>query len=236
MPCPVRARAANRPGQRTGPGSDPARARPGQRTGPGSPPARAAPRRAPAAHRRPPPPTQAPPRTHPAGPICSSRRSDPSIPQARPARPAGSSCPTRRLVLPDPQARPARPGCPAPDRPRRPAVCNLPSRPQPAEPGCLSAPQRRGPAHRGGPMATIFLYEIAGTAMLTLLGGGVVANNVLGKTKGNGGGWLLINFGWGLAVFAGVFIRSEEHTSELQSRGHLVCRLLLEKKKDRRDA
>src|SRR5690625_6262639 len=25
--------------------------------------------------------------------------------------------------------------------------------------------------------------------------------------------------------------RSEEHTSELQSRGHLVCRLLLEKKK-----
>src|SRR5437870_9639169 len=27
------------------------------------------------------------------------------------------------------------------------------------------------------------------------------------------------------------FHRSEEHTSELQSRGHLVCRLLLEKKK-----
>src|SRR5437660_8181533 len=29
--------------------------------------------------------------------------------------------------------------------------------------------------------------------------------------------------------------RSEEHTSELQSRGHLVCRLLLEKKKDNQD-
>src|SRR5690625_7058667 len=28
--------------------------------------------------------------------------------------------------------------------------------------------------------------------------------------------------------------RSEEHTSELQSRGHLVCRLLLEKKKNER--
>src|SRR5439155_26369506 len=28
------------------------------------------------------------------------------------------------------------------------------------------------------------------------------------------------------------FVRSEEHTSELQSRGHLVCRLLLEKKKN----
>src|SRR5690625_5419902 len=30
--------------------------------------------------------------------------------------------------------------------------------------------------------------------------------------------------------------RSEEHTSELQSRGHLVCRLLLEKKKPNGDA
>src|SRR5207253_6774245 len=30
---------------------------------------------------------------------------------------------------------------------------------------------------------------------------------------------------------AGEWLRSEEHTSELQSRGHLVCRLLLEKKK-----
>src|SRR5690625_2836972 len=33
------------------------------------------------------------------------------------------------------------------------------------------------------------------------------------------------------AVGEGVTERSEEHTSELQSRGHLVCRLLLEKKK-----
>src|SRR5690625_6869468 len=30
--------------------------------------------------------------------------------------------------------------------------------------------------------------------------------------------------------------RSEEHTSELQSRGHLVCRLLLEKKKKNNDS
>src|SRR5207253_7784827 len=29
-----------------------------------------------------------------------------------------------------------------------------------------------------------------------------------------------------------ILLRSEEHTSELQSRGHLVCRLLLEKKKE----
>src|SRR5437660_2906916 len=34
---------------------------------------------------------------------------------------------------------------------------------------------------------------------------------------------------------AGRAERSEEHTSELQSRGHLVCRLLLEKKKTERE-
>src|SRR2546429_2301525 len=34
-----------------------------------------------------------------------------------------------------------------------------------------------------------------------------------------------------LRIGGGTFIRSEEHTSELQSRLHLVCRLLLEKKK-----
>ena len=55
-------------------------------------------------------------------------------------------------------------------------------------------------------MGTIFLHEIAGTAILLLLGVGVVANVVLTKTKGNGGGWLLISFGWGLGVFAGVYV------------------------------
>src|SRR5437870_10728875 len=34
-----------------------------------------------------------------------------------------------------------------------------------------------------------------------------------------------------VVVFCASSRRSEEHTSELQSRGHLVCRLLLEKKK-----
>src|SRR2546430_11158965 len=33
------------------------------------------------------------------------------------------------------------------------------------------------------------------------------------------------------AAASGVFCRSEEHTSELQSQSNLVCRLLLEKKK-----
>src|SRR5690625_7051220 len=38
--------------------------------------------------------------------------------------------------------------------------------------------------------------------------------------------------GRGVVTTATYEARSEEHTSELQSRGHLVCRLLLEKKKD----
>src|SRR5437870_9281271 len=39
----------------------------------------------------------------------------------------------------------------------------------------------------------------------------------------------------GGATWKFIGLRSEEHTSELQSRGHLVCRLLLEKKKNRSD-
>src|SRR2546427_6039825 len=35
----------------------------------------------------------------------------------------------------------------------------------------------------------------------------------------------------GVSVMDGILIRSEEHTSELQSQSNLVCRLLLEKKK-----
>src|SRR2546422_6172255 len=38
------------------------------------------------------------------------------------------------------------------------------------------------------------------------------------------------------AITAGSGVRSEEHTSELQSRLHLVCRLLLEKKKNKKSA
>jgi glycerol uptake facilitator protein len=52
----------------------------------------------------------------------------------------------------------------------------------------------------------VFLSEIMGTGMLTLLGCGVVANVLLGKSKGRGADWLLINIGWGLAVFSGVYV------------------------------
>lgn len=51
-----------------------------------------------------------------------------------------------------------------------------------------------------------FLSELVGTAMLVLLGCGVVANVALAKNKGFGGGFLMVNWGWGLAVFAGVLV------------------------------
>ena len=55
-------------------------------------------------------------------------------------------------------------------------------------------------------LGTVFLSELVGTAMLVLLGCGVVANVALAKNKGFGGGFLMVNIGWGLAVFAGVVV------------------------------
>jgi len=55
----------------------------------------------------------------------------------------------------------------------------------------------------------IFLPEVLGTATLLLLGCGVVANAVLPKTNGAGGGFFMISFGWGIAVFAGVYVAVE---------------------------
>ena len=51
-----------------------------------------------------------------------------------------------------------------------------------------------------------FLFELIGTAFLVLLGNGVVANVVLNKTKGNSSGWIVISFGWAMAVYIAVFV------------------------------
>ena len=55
-------------------------------------------------------------------------------------------------------------------------------------------------------IGVVFLSELVGTALLVLLGTGVVANVALAKNKGLGGGFLMVTIGWGFAVFAGVLV------------------------------
>jgi glycerol uptake facilitator protein len=52
---------------------------------------------------------------------------------------------------------------------------------------------------------TPFIAEFFGTAIVIVIGNGVVANVVLPKTKGNNAGLLAIVFGWMIAVFVGVY-------------------------------
>lgn len=61
----------------------------------------------------------------------------------------------------------------------------------------------------------IFSGELIGTFMLILLGDGVVANALLQKTNGHNGGWIVITFGWAMAVFTGVYIAAPQSGAHL---------------------
>lgn len=61
-----------------------------------------------------------------------------------------------------------------------------------------------------------FIGEFIGTMLLIIMGDGVVANVVLNKTKGNNSGWIVITFGWAMAVFLGVYA-----STKLGGGGHL---------------
>jgi glycerol uptake facilitator protein len=52
----------------------------------------------------------------------------------------------------------------------------------------------------------IFFGEIIGTALLVLLGDGVVAAVTLKRSKAIGAGWVAITFGWGFAVLVGAYV------------------------------
>ena len=45
---------------------------------------------------------------------------------------------------------------------------------------------------------TPFTAELIGTALVILLGDGVVANVLLSKSKGHNAGWVVVTTGWGL--------------------------------------
>jgi len=50
---------------------------------------------------------------------------------------------------------------------------------------------------------SVFLPEMIGTALLVLLGCGVVAGVLLAHSKAQNSGWVVITFGWGIAVMIG---------------------------------
>jgi glycerol uptake facilitator protein len=52
---------------------------------------------------------------------------------------------------------------------------------------------------------SIFGAEVIGTALLILLGDGVVAATLLNHSKAQNGGWIVIAWGWGMAVAMAVF-------------------------------
>src|SRR2546422_5137132 len=76
---------------------------------------------------------------------------------------------------------------------------------------------------RRPPRSTLFPYTTLFRSIRTALESTTVAVTL--------GSYVEQQFGWRDRVFLTGAVRSEEHTSELQSRLHLVCRLLLEKKK-----
>src|SRR5260370_23599552 len=100
------------------------------------------------------------------------------------------------------------------------------------------------------PSHTIYFGGLASNDFLVLLVVGLIAGLLASRVVGVGGGLLLDMVVGVIGAFLGRWIfglfninlgpgdpkrRSEEHTSELQSHLNLVCRLLLEKKKNKKD-
>src|SRR3712207_6912762 len=90
---------------------------------------------------------------------------------------------------------------------------------------------------RRPPRSTLFPYTTLFRSSATLTAGGnpVVGKSVSFTLNGNPAGSAVTDASGVASIpnvsLAGINKRSEEHTSELQSRQYLVCRLLLEKKK-----
>src|SRR2546429_1291087 len=81
---------------------------------------------------------------------------------------------------------------------------------------------------RRPPRSTLFPYT---TLFRSALNSECGQTNPLQPNPPPINGEMMWTFSWGMPSISATVLRSEEHTSELQSRLHLVCRLLLEKKK-----
>src|SRR6201994_4908784 len=73
---------------------------------------------------------------------------------------------------------------------------------------------------------TPFFGELIGTGMLILLGQTVVSNVVLAKSKGQNSGWIVISFGWAMAVFVGVYCSAAASKAHLNPAVTLAFALL----------
>src|SRR3712207_8453158 len=92
---------------------------------------------------------------------------------------------------------------------------------------------------RRPPRSTLFPYTTLFRSFLIALILGGIVSGIIGVIIGipalrlNGDYLAIITLAFGEIIRVFIEYRSEEHTSELQSRQYLVCRLLLEKKKPR---
>src|SRR5207253_4388643 len=115
--------------------------------------------------------------------------------------------------------------------PASPATASQPEAAQPAPDPVRSASVRASWERPLPGVYHSFLVELYSGYTFDRVGSGGTSSNLsggMGSCAYNLKPWLQIV---GDASYSLVSSRSEEHTSELQSRGHLVCRLLLEKKK-----
>ena len=74
-------------------------------------------------------------------------------------------------------------------------------------------------------MDSTFVAEMMGTGLLILLGDGVVAAVLLNRSKAQNSGWIVITFGWAIAVMIGVFaaIKSGGHLNPAVTFGQAVA-------------
>src|SRR2546421_7095432 len=91
---------------------------------------------------------------------------------------------------------------------------------------------RRPPRSTLFPYTTLFRSHFEGTAHVTAVSWAGPAPTILRLSGTLSGDMMSLSVATLWPPSKGSSCRSEEHTSELQSRSDLVCRLLLEKKKD----